>query len=144
MTAQIHEKLIYQDQTHRLASEPLEPYLKKNNLEDKFEGTCSACWRGYIGTWEIKNYRLYLIDLKLEHCWEKPHGLVGVEYIFPNQKEVFADWFSDTIQIQEGKMLEYEHLGFSSTYEFDLFLKFEKGVLVSSTEVDNRNKAGLN
>jgi hypothetical protein len=57
--------------------------------------------------------------------------------IFPNQKKVFAEWFSGEIKIPQGKMLHYEHMGYISIFEKDLFLEFKKGVLYNKREVDN-------
>lgn len=34
-------------------------------------------------------------------------------------------------------MLHYEHMGYMSIFEKDLFLKFKKGVLIGNREVDN-------
>ena len=34
-------------------------------------------------------------------------------------------------------MLHYEHIGYMSIFEKDLFLEFKKGVLVGNREVDN-------
>ncbi len=66
MTAQFHERLIWNGEEYGMASEPLELYLRriKNRIEFVFCNT--ACWRGYEGTWEIIDDRLYLIDLQGE------------------------------------------------------------------------------
>jgi hypothetical protein len=66
-----------------------------------------------------------------------------MERLFPNQKEVFADWFSHTIRVPQGKMLRYEHVGYSSEYEKDLIFVFENGVLVKQDVVDNRRQEEL-
>jgi hypothetical protein len=34
-------------------------------------------------------------------------------------------------------MLHYEHMGYMSIFEKDLFLEFNKGILVATREVDN-------
>lgn len=50
--------------------------------------------------------------------------------IFPGFPErVFAHWYSGTLRIPKGKMLEYEHMGYASTYERDLFITLEKGIV---------------
>ncbi len=36
-----------------------------------------------------------------------------------------------------GGLLEYVHGGYASTYEKDLFLRFERGILISERIVDN-------
>ncbi len=62
MTAQVRERLIYNNEEYSLATEPLSPYLAKHKIE--FPSTTTACWRGYCGKWLIENNKLYLIDLK--------------------------------------------------------------------------------
>ena len=37
-----------------------------------------------------------------------------------------------------GEMLRYEHMGYGSTFEKDLFLKFEAGVLVEERIIENK------
>ena len=37
-----------------------------------------------------------------------------------------------------GEMLRYVHMGYASVYETDIFLEFEKGVLINKRVVDNR------
>jgi hypothetical protein len=38
---------------------------------------------------------------------------------------------------QEREILHYEHMGYMSIYEKDLFLEFNKGISVATREVDN-------
>ena len=55
-TAQIPDYLIYNNETFALTVNPLEPYLKKNDIrpgdyfpkKDKITSS-TACWRGYVG-----------------------------------------------------------------------------------------------
>ncbi|HZK94125.1 MAG TPA: hypothetical protein VFC67_07950 [Prolixibacteraceae bacterium] len=63
MTAQAYEKLIYKGETYPLASEPLSGYLQQISPEPQFLIRNTSCWRGYIGTWEIADERLFLISL---------------------------------------------------------------------------------
>ena len=142
MTAQIAEKLIYKGEKLAMLANPLSNYFAMGGIGPNFQYNCTALWRGYVGTWDIASDRLYLIGL---------HGtLVGGETatlasIFPNYPErVFAHWFTGTVRIPQGKRLEYVHMGYGSTYERDLLLEFEKGVLIesrvrvngSSTQID--------
>ena len=92
------------------------------------------CKRGYIGEWEIVEDKLFLIGLE-GHPEENER--FTMDFLFPNQQKVFAEWFSGEIKIPQGKLLHYEHLGYASIFERDLFMEFNKGVLVGSREVDN-------
>ena len=127
MTAQFSENLIYEGKQVSMCNEPLGLYFELVGIEPKFAGINTALWRGYIGTWEIINDRLYLIDLegKLEDDAE-----VTLETFFPGFPDrVFAHWYSRTIRVPQGKMLEYIHMGYGSIYERDLLIKIENGVV---------------
>ena len=69
--------------------------------------------RGYVAKWEIKDNMLFLVELKALipkgcnpdsiHVFKsrmsgKPLG-VGLDYFFPNQKTVLADWYSGELMI---------------------------------------------
>jgi len=128
MTAQISENLIYEDKEYSMCTEPLNQYFKLGGAEPKFESNCTALWRGYVGHWEIIDNRLYLIQLNgtLDDGTD-----VSLATIFPDYPErVFAHWYCDTLRLPEGKMLNYEHMGYASTYERDIMIKIEKGVVV--------------
>lgn len=136
MTAQAREKLIFKGEETWMAAQPLNDYLE--NVNDKeFEAHCSACWRGYFGQWEIKDDGLYLIGLD---ATIKGNKAVGLDYLFPGQDRVFADWFSGEIRIPQGEMLDYVHMGYASLYERDLILVFKKGLLIKEYLVDNKKK----
>jgi hypothetical protein len=50
---------------------------------------------------------------------------------------MFADWVSGDLVCPYGKMLKFDHAGFSSVREHELILTFGKGILKSSRTVDN-------
>lgn len=135
MTAQFPEKIIYQVKMHGMASEPLHYYLRELEEPIKTSGVNTACWRGYIGTWELRDNKLYLIDLKTKNS----EGMdVGIEYVFPGKQEVFADWYSGEIRIPQGQLLSYVHRFYDSVYERDILLMFGNGCLVNTRTVDNK------
>ena len=130
MTAQIGEKLIFEGREVSMCSEPLSDYFAFGGSNPEFEFTCTALWRGYVGTWEIINDRLYMIRLT---GTLKDGTDATLETMFPGYPDrVFAHWYSGTLRIPEGKMLEYIHMGYGSSYERDRFLKIEKGVVIGS------------
>lgn len=135
MTAQIAEKLIYRGAEVSMCSEPLGVYFAFGGKNPGFESNCTALWRGYIGTWEITNDRLYLIELAgtLSDGTEANLNTVFAGY----PERVFAHWYSGTLRIPEGKLLEYVHMGFASTYERDCIIRIEKGVVVEATIYQN-------
>ena len=87
----------------------------------------TACWRGYVGSWEIKNDKFYLT------------GLSG-EYQLIGEEPLLADWFTGVIRVPQGEMLRYVHMGFGSVYEEELHIKIVKGKVVKRRKIDNRNK----
>lgn len=47
-----------------------------------------GCWRGYKGTWEIKNERLYLIDLDGNGIIApNKKDKIDMQYLFPSKKK---------------------------------------------------------
>ena len=132
MSAQSGEIMRYENRMYSMASHPLGSYLRKEDIS--FVKYSSACIRGYEGTWEIKNHKLFLIDLMANVGYKK----VGIEYLFQGQTEVFAEWFTGEIRMPTGEELESVHLGYASTYEYDLFFDIVNGELTNIREVDNR------
>lgn len=136
MTAQFPEWLIYEGEQVAMFSDPLGGYLRTSGKTLNFDSSHSARRRGYTGTWEIKDGRLYLVELS---AITEVDGLVSyLGTLFPESpEEVFADWFTDTIRLPQGKMLEYVHHAYASTYERDLFIEFDKGVVTQTYTREN-------
>jgi len=129
MTAQMHENLILDGDETSMA---FCPPLPKNDsrivyLKDDNSYTSTACWREYIGTWEVKNNKFYLVSLE-------------GRYKLLSNTPIFSDWFSGTLRIPQGELLHYVHMGFGSVYEQEVHIKIKKGIVTKSTTIDNRNK----
>src|SRR5262249_56596893 len=61
----------------------------------EFGGMSSACWRGYEGTWEVRDDALHLVQLAGPHGHDRRDGL-GV--MFPEHSgSVEATWFSGEV-----------------------------------------------
>ncbi len=95
MTHQLHENLIYEGQKVSMFSFPgfPEDHPRIIRLTDKQlwakgepRRVSSNCWRGYIGSWEIKDGKLYLIGL------ERDYELEGDE-------PLIADWVTEELHI---------------------------------------------
>jgi len=118
-----------------MCAEPLTSYFICTGTAPRFAPVSTALWRCYVGSWEIVDDHLYLvgIDAALEDG-----SKATLATIFPDAGDrVFADWFSGTIRIPLGKMIEYVHSGYSSTYERDMFLDIERGVVVAKRVQQN-------
>jgi hypothetical protein len=134
MTAQVHECLIMNDEEISMAFCPQLPENDPRIIEvtdDEIDCDSiifsTACCRHYIGTWEIKNDKFYLINI------EGKFKLV-------DETPVFADWFTGTLKIPEGKMLEYVHMGYESVYEREIQIRIEKGIVTNSKTIHNRSE----
>ena len=110
MTIQTGDILSYNGEKTTIATEPLKPYLEtRSDVSFIFKST--ALVRGYIGTWKIKNKKLYLVTLV---GFIENNEKVDLKYLFPNKTEVFADWFSGDIRIPEGDLLQNINIGYAS------------------------------
>lgn len=147
MTVQIGEKLIYNETEFFMASYPLNPYLKMRP-DIQFKGRLTLNHRGYRGSWKIEDNKLHLIDLSgtiLETIHNENNNYlttnfknVSLNYLFPGNETVFAEWFTGVIRIPQGEVLKYVHHGYGTIYEKDLFLRLEDGILIDKHEKDNR------
>ena len=130
MTAQFGEKLHYEGREVSMCSEPLGDYFALAGIEPDFDANCTALWRGYVGTWEILGGRLYLIGLS---GTLKSGAAADLATLFPGFPDrVFAHWYSGELRVPEGKILKYVHGGYGSTYESDLFISIDKGVVTKT------------
>lgn len=136
MTAQVADRLHFQGKSYRIFSEPLYPWLlKQQNRNIGFTRGNTACRRGYVGEWEVTGDRLYLINIHGGSYKGRP---VTVGDLFPDSPErVFANWYSSVIRCMIGRMLDYVHVGYSSIYEQELHLSFQEGVLVGQKTIKN-------
>jgi len=129
MTAQVSEELLYEGKAIRLCSEPLALYVKQNQI--RFASPHTANWRGYVGTWEVIEAegaeRLYLVGIEAHEDYET---ILRLPDLFPGFDKVFAHWFTGELRCPQGKLLNYVHGGYASTYEYDLMMEFKQGVLV--------------
>jgi hypothetical protein len=129
MTAQTPEKLVLDGEMLDLCSEPLGHYFHFGGTRPDFAIGWTSLWRCYVGTWEIRDGRLYLIGISATHRNGSP---VKLEDIFPGYPErVFAHWFTGTLRCPLGNMRAYEHMGYGSVFEEDLLLHIKQGVLMS-------------
>lgn len=137
MTAQMHEILILEGiETSMAFCPPLpenHPKLKRLNEDEAMEQArdswifSTACWRQYVGTWELKDGRFYLTDID---------GIYRLEQNEP----LFADWVTGVLRIPEGEQLHYVHMGFGSVYEYERHIKLVDGLVVDERIIDNRDR----
>src|SRR4051812_39666292 len=92
MTFQRREILNYQGQKCEISALPL---THCDRPIPKFDALGSNCWRGYVGTWEIRDDTLHLVQLSTSPGEEVESELARV---FPQHAgSVAATWFSGEI-----------------------------------------------
>jgi hypothetical protein len=123
MSAQAMERIYLKGKELDLATMPLRPYLLATGHEHDFTAPSTICSRGYIGTWELRHNRLYLIAMK---CYLRD-SQSDMSYLFPNRDEVFASWFDGELRIPEGELLEDPHQGFGFITESEIILTLHNG-----------------
>ena len=139
MTAQASESLLLDGQKVRLCETPLNAYFALTGVTPRFHVETTACWRGYIGAWEIKDSRLYMIDIGGSYEDGSP---ITLESLFPGfPHRVFAHWYSGTLRVPQGELLKYRHMGWASTFERDLLIDVEDGV-VKGMQVQQNQEPG--
>ena len=131
MTAQFAEILHHQGRKQRMCTEPLHDYFVLAGLEPRFEFSSTALWRGYRGEWAIIDGRLYLIGISGALEGGAPASLETFFPGFPDR--VFAHWYSGQVRLPQGRQLEYVHGGYASTYEQDLLIDFDQGLVSQTT-----------
>lgn len=135
-TAQYPDKIIYNGKEYDLYSNPLEAYFEKKPDERPKGGIMSsALWRGYVATFEVKDNQLFLKDIEIEYqdtASKKSYNYKWrsvIKEVFPGQKEIKIDWLTGLIVLPYGKLINYVHLGYGSTYEKYILLEIDKGYL---------------
>jgi hypothetical protein len=127
MTAQFPERIRIDGTQHAMCETPLGTYFTLGGTGPSLAPTSTALWRGYVGTWEILDGRLYLVDIDARTRDGRPATLVDFFPGFPDR--VFAHWYSGTLRIPQGKLLRYIHAGFASRTERDLLIEIADGVV---------------
>ena len=142
-TRQVEEELVIDGRCHRMQATPLEDFL--DTLDPRPELTdsmCTACWRGYLGTWILEDRTLKLLSLRWPGFGRDDDDTpIPLTKLFPNAKaSVPATWFTGVLRVAQGRMWRYVHMGFATLYERDLYMRVEKGKVVRQWEVDNRRE----
>jgi len=131
-TAQYPDKIIYQGKEYNLDTNPLEPYFEKNPDKRPKGGMMStALWRGYVATFEIRDGQFFLKDIQIEvpdatkqysYKWQSV-----MDSVFKQDSAVKIDWFSGLLVMPYGKLVNYVHMGYGSTYEKYILVEVANG-----------------
>ncbi|WP_439893087.1 hypothetical protein ACS7SF_24560 (plasmid) [Ralstonia sp. 25C] len=117
-------------------AEPLAPLLEQKKISDNLraalDGWCStANWRGYIGTWQIRDGALYLVKLG-SRCHEPSEA--PLEAVIPGASSPQrAYWFSGKLTIPLVKRNSGWHLG-----EEFMLMRYELVTVVHGVVTDRK------
>ena len=135
-TAQYSDKIIYNGKAYHLNSNPLEEYFEKHPVKRPKGGiVSSALCRGYVATFEIVNSELYLknIEIEVRDTTSKDNFKTTwksvTNEVFPAQRKIKVDWLTGLLVVPHGKLVNYVHMGYGSTYEKYILLEVEEGNL---------------
>ena len=140
-TAQFPDKINYNGKEYNLNSNPLEVYFEKNpNKRPKSEVRSSALWRGYVATFEIIDNQLFLKDIEIQYRDTTSKGSNNSNWksvlneVFADQKNIQVDWYTGLLVLPQGKVVNYVHMGYGSTYQHYTILELDKGVLTQEKQ----------
>jgi len=125
-TNQRKEKIIYNGTEARLFSFPLSENLALKALRGNHKRS-SACWRGYVGMWEVRDNTLYLV--RLQDVSE--NDVLADKLIDGASYPLKADWFTGELRIGTGRR------GIN-VFSTEVFLPLTNGVISAEPVVINR------
>jgi hypothetical protein len=145
LTAQYPDKIKFNGKEYSLYSNPLEPYFKKFPEKRPQGGTMStALWRGYIAHFEIIDEQLYVTDIEIQVPDEDskasyPYKWISAfKQVFPDGKKFKIDWYTGILILPHGKMVEYVHMGYASTFSKYWLIEIESGDINESRKYRNK------
>lgn len=125
-TAQVPDIILVDGKAESLFTNPLAPYLVKYpQALPQGPVTSTANWRGYVATWAIDDGLLVLRKIEQERSRSNGKTVTRnvLRQVFPGRKPVVADWYSGTLVLPQGEMVEYVHMGYGSTFsDYRLFV----------------------
>ena len=125
MTTQVKERIIIEGERYPLINcLSLPEDDAKIKQKEGLISTRSSCWRGYVGTWEVKDDKLYLIDFS--------SGKYDVLVNLP----ILADWITGVGIVATGEMIKDSSWDIES-YESEMHLTFENGLVVNTENFTN-------
>lgn len=142
-TPQMSDKIIYNGIEYQMHSTPLEAYFGKHpDKRPKASMLMTSLWRGYVATYEVQDNELFLKDIHIlsdnpdaepDTQWQSV-----MEDVFPGEKKIKIDWLTGILVLPQGKIVNYVHMGFASTYENYILLEIDKGDMKNSKHLSHQ------
>ena len=144
-TAQIPDTLVVDGEPQALNTRPLDAWLAKDRartdaLRETWDiGMCSAAWSGFRATWELRDDRLWLLEVEPNPCDGDDERTIPLSAFGGRDGEpLAADWVDTELVLPQGELVEYVHMGFESRYERYVVYVIEGGRVVSREERASR------
>ncbi len=148
-TEQESDYIKIDDIEHKLFTNPIYELLQFKDFHNKYItvingikdfSVSSACWRGYIAYFEIKNDLLYLNDIivhtvSLENIGRPEDRDISIySKLFDSQKSFFCNFYSGILIIPTGECIKEIYSGYDSMYENYLIIKIRNGQVIQKKE----------
>ena len=148
-TEQESDYIKIDDIEHKLFTNPVYELLQFKDFHNKYItvingikdfSISSACWRGYIAYFEIKNDLLYLNDIivhtvSLENIGQPEDKDISIySKLFDSQKSFFCNFYSGILIIPTGECIKEIYSGYDSMYENYLIIKIRNGQVIQKKE----------
>ena len=145
-TAQYPDRIFFEGKEYSLHTNPLETYFEKNPDKRPKGGVMStALWRGYVASFEVRDSQLFVKDIQIEY-WDttdtKSHNTKWrsvMTEVFPDQKNTKVDWLSGLLVLPFGKLVNYVHMGYGSTYEKYFLIEINNGNYIRSKQFNYKS-----
>jgi len=109
-TTQIQDRIIYDSNEYFGDYEefPLEDYWSDENPKPECLSMGStACWRGYIAKWEVRDGSLFLKSLRKENLPNEDEKPIPLQNVFPDANgPILAHWFSGVLDCTRGAKIK--------------------------------------
>lgn len=132
-TAQQPDVLLIDGKEHALNTNPLQAHLEAKGWQPPKEGLISSAnWRDYIAEWAVADGQLLLKDVTIlvESKDEEMARKSILADLFPGKTKIVADWYTGALIVPDGKMVQYVHMGYGSTYEHYQVLRVSSGRVI--------------
>jgi hypothetical protein len=143
-TAQAPDILKIDGKTYFIHTNPLGPVLATNGDRlPKPAVISSGLWRGYIATWAVRERRLFLEDVRVptekymdSSAPESAQFSSALKDLFGDSAPRVATWFTGHLIVPTGRIVEYVHMGYGSTYSSYLVLTVVKGEIQNQQDMN--------
>jgi hypothetical protein len=135
MTLQAMEAIWVGGERRHMLNTPLDDWLLLtgadiNDFAECWAGSSTGCWRKYIGEWEIRDGRLYLVRFSPGFWQDKVDK--PLDRLFPGFPDrVFAHWYSGTLRTLPVAVRR----GIPEDPEQELRIQIKRGVCFSEAPV---------